>query len=78
MLRLSSCDRLRVVLLTLQASVEDHRDGPGPVTADLRDGGQLSVLGERRCGDPDAAELPELRPAAPHLHDHPQHTQRWL
>lgn len=53
-----------------QGSSEDHSDGSGPVAAHLWDGGQLSVPGQRLCGDADAAELPELRAAAAHLHDH--------
>lgn len=53
-----------------QGSSEDHSDGSGPVAAHLWDGDQLSVSGQCWCGDADAAELPELRAAAAHLHDH--------
>lgn len=51
-----------------QASAEDHRHGPGPVHADLRYGGQLPVPSGSGCGDAHAPELPQLRPAAAHLH----------
>ena len=65
-----------MLLLTLQASAEDHRHGAGVVPADLWDRSELSVPGRRWGGDAHAAELPELRPAAARLHDHSLHPQR--
>lgn len=63
-------------LVSPQGSSENRSDGSGPVGAHLRDGGQLPVPGQCWCGDADAAELPELRAAAAHLHDRAQHPQR--
>lgn len=65
-----------MVLLTLQASAEDHSHGAGLVPADLWDSSELSVLGQCQGGDAHAAELPELCPAAARLYDPARHPQR--
>lgn len=62
----------------LQASAEDHRHGAGPVPAHLWDGGELPVPGRRQRGDANAAELPQLRPAAACLHDDADPPERWV